>query len=363
MHDIQQILSKHELTRKDIIILLGADERGRNLLYSHSAKIKREYVDDKVYFRGLVELSNICRKNCLYCGIRNDNDNLIRYNLTDQEILDAARFAYESRYGSVVLQSGEMSSIAFTDRIDNLLKEMRRMSNGELGVTLSLGEQSEETYRRWYDSGAHRYLLRIESSNRDLYHKIHPQNAVHDFDTRMECLRTLKKLGYQVGTGVMVGLPFQTLENLADDILFMKELDVDMIGLGPYIEHPDTPLYEYRNTLLPLEERLNLSFKMIAILRIVMKDINIAASTALQAIDKIGREKAIKLGANIIMPNITPGNYRDQYRLYEGKPCTDENPADCANCLEARIAITDHTIGFGERGDSKHFKRRNSSHR
>jgi len=154
-------------------------------------------------------------------------------------------------------------------------------------------------------------------------------------------------------------LPFQTYENLAEDLLFMKQLDIDMCGMGPYIEHKDTPLFKESSNLLPIEERFNLALKMIAILRIIMKDINIASATALQAIDKIGREKAIMVGANIIMPNITPGTYRDSYKLYDNKPCVDENAADCKTCLEARIHITENEIGYGEWGDSKHFKARN----
>ena len=258
----------------------------------------------------------------------------------------------------MVLQSGEISNPKFTERIDYLLKEITKLGKGELGITLSLGEQTKEVYKRWLDSGAHRYLLRIETSDKELYGKLHPKNQAHDYDIRLEALRNLQKIGYQTGTGVMIGLPFQTIENLADDLLFMKHFNIDMVGMGPFIEHKDTPLYEYRNSLLPIDERFNLTLKMIAILRIIMPEINIAAATALQAVDKIGREKAIKIGANVIMPNITPGSYRDDYSLYENKPCTDEEAADCKNCLEARITIAGDTIAYGVRGDSKHFYKR-----
>ncbi len=317
-------------------------------------------MENKVYFRGLIEFSNICAKNCFYCGIRKDNELTKRYNLSDKEILDAARFAFENKYGSLVLQSGELESPAFTRRIDDLLKKIRDLSDGKLRVTLSVGEQSEETYRQWFNSGAHRYLLRIESSNPELYKKIHPDDESHRFEKRLEALRTLQRTGYQTGTGVMIGLPFQTLEDMAGDLLFMKEFNIDMVGMGPYIEHTNTPLYKFREMLLPKEERFQLTLKMIAILRIMMKDINIAAATALQSIDKIGREKAIKIGANVIMPNITPGHYRDDYKLYENKPCTDENADDCTSCLEARIALSQNEIAFGEWGDSIHYKKRNT---
>ena len=202
------------------------------------------------------------------------------------------------------------------------------------------------------------YLLRIESSDPELYKSIHPKNAHHDFDTRKECLRALQRIGYQTGTGVMIGIPNQSLEILADDMLFIKEMDIDMVGMGPYIEHANTPLAKTRVELLTLHERFDLSLKMIATLRILMKDINMAAATALQAIDPLGREKAIRIGANIIMPNITPGMYRDSYALYENKPCTDDSADDCKGCLEARLNMADADIGYGEWGDSLHYARR-----
>ena len=305
-----------------------------------------------------VEFSNICSKDCFYCGIRKSNANVVRYDATDDEVLSACKFAWENRFGSVVLQSGELSSPAFVNRIDHLLKEIKHLSNGELGITLSCGEQSRETYKRWFESGAHRYLLRIESSTRDLYNKIHPDNELHSFNKRIESLQYLKECGYQVGTGVMIGLPFQTIGNLADDLLFLKEIDVDMVGMGPYIEHEDTPLYEFRNLLETKQERFDLALKMIAILRLLMPDINIAAATALQAIDPVGREKALKVGANVIMPNLTPCTYRKEYQLYEDKPCLDEDADLCRNCLEARIEMAGSEIGYGEWGDSLHFSAR-----
>ena len=352
---MKELLYKDFLEKDDIVALLSANEDDTKELFTKAAEIKEKYIGNKVYFRGLIEFSNICGKNCYYCGIRAGNSNITRYNLTDDEILDCARFAYENHYASVVLQSGELATETFVERIEHLLTEIKLLSNNTLGITLSVGEQTEEVYQRWFNAGCHRYLLRIESTNQDLFHKIHPNNEHHSFETRLNCLKILKKIGYQVGTGVMIGLPFQTVEDLANDLLFLREFDVDMVGMGPYIEHPDTPLFEYRNLLLPRSERLLLGLKMIAILRLMMKDINIAAATALQAIDPMGREKGIKAGANIIMPNVTPGQYRNSYKLYSDKPCTDENPDDCTQCLEARISMTGNTIGFNEWGDSKHF--------
>lgn len=355
MMSIDEILVKKSLSKEDVIRLLKSDVVGRNKLYARAAAVKDEFVGSKVFYRGLIEMSNICAKNCLYCGIRKDNDKVARYNLNDKEVLDAVKFSYENHYGSVVLQAGELTGKAFADRITHLLNEINKIGHGEIGVTLSLGEQSVHVYKAWRDAGASRYLLRIESSNKTLFSKIHPQNSLHRFEDRVKALYDLKSLDYQIGTGVMVGLPGQTIDNLADDLFFMKMLDIDMCGLGPYIEHPDTPLFHEAENLLPLEERFNLTLKMIALLRVMMKDINIAASTALQAIDKMGREKGLKVGANILMPNVTPGAYRDQYQLYADKPCVDDAAEDCKNCLEVRVGIAGGTIGYGLRGDSLHY--------
>ena len=357
---IKEILKKEALSREDIISLLESEGEGRTLLFRKSAEVKEKYIGNKVWFRGLIEFSNICGKDCLYCGIRKGNKNLTRYNLSDDEILAAAKFAYDNRYGSIALQSGELESRFVTDRIEHLLIRIKELSNGELGVTLSVGEQETEVYKKWYDAGAHRYLLRVESTNRSLYNKIHPDDSKHDFNRRLDCLKSLQDIGYQTGTGVMIGLPFQTMDDLAGDLLFMKNFNIDMCGMGPYIEHADTPLIKHSIELMPLENRFDLTLKMIAIIRIMMKDINIVAATALQAIDPIGREKAVRIGANILMPNITPGKYRDSYKLYNNKPCTDDSAEDCQSCLEARVGLADAEVIYGEWGDSKHYSERRS---
>lgn len=356
--DLGARILKAEPGKADLVAMLNATVEEQKLLFRESARIRDAHVGKKVYFRGLIEFSNKCSKDCYYCGIRKSNKKVARYELSDEEILKAAKYAHEQHYGSIVIQGGEIASPSFTLRIENLLKQIKQLSGNSLGITLSLGEQSRETYERWRVAGAHRYLLRIETSDRELYRKIHPGDAKHNFDTRYDCLRTLQELDYQTGTGVMIGLPFQTAEHLANDLLFMKSFDVDMVGMGPYIEHHDTPLYAFRDALLPIRERFELGLKMIAALRILMKDINIAAATALQAIDPLGREKAVKIGANVIMPNVTPGLFRNDYALYENKPCTDEDPEDCTNCLDARIHLADGVIGYGEWGDSLHYANR-----
>jgi biotin synthase len=355
---IKEILENEDFSKENIISLLESSGEERTFLFKKAAEIKEKYIGNKVWFRGLIEFSNICSKDCLYCGIRKGNKNLKRYNLSDEEIIAAARFAYTNQYGSIALQSGELESSSVTGRIENLLFKIKELSDGKLGVTLSVGEQEPEVYKKWYEAGAHRYLLRVESTNQSLYNKIHPNDLKHDFNRRLSCLKSLQDIGYQTGTGVMIGLPFQTMDDLAGDLLFMKNFNIDMCGMGPYIEHADTPLIEYSGNLMPLKDRFDLTLKMIAIIRIMMRDINIVAATALQAIDPIGREKAVKIGANILMPNITPGKYRDSYKLYDNKPCTDDSAEDCQSCLEARISLADAEVIYGEWGDSKHYSER-----
>ncbi len=357
MNDINRILSNRNFNREEIAQLLRSEGEERQKLMGNAREIKEKEVGNKVYFRGLIEFSNICSKDCLYCGIRKSNQNVVRYDISDAEILDACRFAWENRFGSVVLQSGELSTSAFVKRVDRLLKEIKKLSNNELGITLSCGEQSRETYQRWFESGAHRYLLRIEASNQELYYKIHPNTKKHDFEKRIEALSFLKETGYQVGSGVMIGLPFQTIEDLADDLLFLKKIDIDMCGMGPYIEHENTPLIKYKNLLKTKQERFDLALNMIATLRLLMPDINIAAATALQAIDLAGREKALAVGANVIMPNITPAKYRESYLLYEGKPVWKGNNGENID-PELQIDLKNFEVGYGEWGDSRHFSKR-----
>ncbi len=353
--NLDNILNKETLDRNDIAALLGAEGEVKQQLFDIAASIKSEYVGNWVYFRGLIELSNKCAKNCFYCGIRAANKNCTRYELTDEEVLEAARYISEHDFGSMVMQAGERNDKAFVNRIDTLLKKIAKQ-DPQIGITLSLGEQTEETYIRWRESGATRYLLRIETSNRYLYSLFHPNDADHNFNKRQECLHLLRKLDYQTGTGVMIGLPHQTLHDLADDILFMQSLDIDMVGMGPYIENKDTPMYEYVDELMPLQERFDLTLKMIATLRIVMKDINIASTTALQTIDSQGREKGLKVGANIIMPNITPVKYHGNYALYHNKPTVNELTDEYVAALERQINAAGDQIGYGKLGTSKHYK-------
>lgn len=346
-----------ELDRTSLVSWLEEKSPDRlKELYDRAYRVKVSTVGEEVYLRGLVEISNICRKNCLYCGIRRDNRSTGRYGISSEEVLRSAEFAYREGYASMVIQGGERTDRAFIDRITALLIEIKR--RWPLGITLSLGEQPIEVYREWFEAGAHRYLLRIESSSRELYGRIHPVDAVHSFDARVQALKDLRACGYQVGTGVMIGLPFQNAAHLADDLLFFRNMDIDMCGMGPYLEHSQTPLYRYRHLLLPRAERLELSIKMVALLRLLMPDINIAATTAMQAIDPYGREKAIMAGANVLMPNLTLSEVREEYQIYESKPGVDEDAAISSSRMEQRLREMKIPIGWGRWGDSAHFGKR-----
>ena len=339
------------LARPDLAALLATeDEAELQALFDAAYALKVKYCGKRVAMRGLVEAGNVCAKDCLYCGIRRSNANVARYRLSADEIVRLAELDARQGYASLVIQSGEIESEEHTRFVEDVL---RRIAPLDLGVTLSLGEQTEEVYRRWREAGAARYLLRVETSNRRLYSRLHPEG--HSFDRRVECLRALRRCGYQVGTGVMCALPGQTAEDLADDIGFFAEIDADMIGMGPFIPHPDTPM---GGEGFDAKRRLTAGLKMIAVTRLHLHDVNIAAATALQALADDGRERGIMAGANVIMPNITDVKYRRGYQLYQNKPCLDENATLCASCLERRLAAIGESVGYGKRGDSLHYRLR-----
>lgn len=323
-------------------------------LFRSAYEVKLRYIGPNVSLRGLVEVSNICRKNCYYCGIRAGNSKLRRYRVGREEIIASALWAYEHHYGSVVLQSGEVASEEFTDFIESTVRGIMEGSRGELGITLSCGEQDARVYERWRKAGAHRYLLRIEASDPALYRRLHP--ADHDFDVRRECLRRLRELDYQVGSGVMIGLPGQTVENLVHDLRFFQEFDLDMIGMGPYIPHEDTPLGAGIAVMPEFKrEQLEKGLRMIACARLLLRDVNIASTTALQALADDGRERGLLAGANVIMPNVTDTSYRRGYQLYAGKPSLDENSSQSCDNLTRRIRSIGETILWDQHGDSRHY--------
>ncbi|MBP5285645.1 MAG: [FeFe] hydrogenase H-cluster radical SAM maturase HydE [Kiritimatiellae bacterium] len=343
------------LTRRELAGILAWPDA--EALFSAAYAVKIREIGRAVSFRGLIEFSNICAKDCFYCGIRKSNAGTNRYRMDADEIVREARWAFDAGYGSIVLQSGEIESEENTEFVENVLRRIRAFGGDGFGVTASLGEQTEETYRRWREAGAHRYLLRIETSNPALYAKLHP--ASHSWERRRDCLRALRRCGYQVGSGVMAGLPGQTLDDLAADIEFFAAEDLDMIGMGPYVPHSGTPLGKDAPwTPQVRKERLELGLRMIAATRLYLHDVNIAAATALQAIDPEGREKGLLAGANVIMPNMTGARYRADYRLYDGKPCVGEDAETCRDCIGRRIAALGETVLTNARGDSPHWRKR-----
>lgn len=357
-HHIKDIFKKDFLEKKDILCLLEAEGSDKTELFKHAAEIKRQYVGNEVYLRGLIEYSNICKKNCYYCGIRCSNNKFHRYEISLDEIEEACDFAIKNRFGSMVIQSGELQSNVFTEKIFDVIRIIKNKSNGEMRITLSCGEQTPEVYQKWFDAGAERYLLRIEASNSNLYKLLHPNNKLHSYDARIAALKTLKEVGYQTGTGVMIGLPFQSINDLADDIVFMRDLDIDMCGMGPYIEHEDTPLYSRSKNLMPIEYRYQFALKMIAVLRVVMKDVNIASTTALQAIDSTGKKSGLEVGANVIMPNLTPVKYKVDYHLYKDKPGGGLSVDNELNYAINTINNADCEVAFGAYGDALHYLNR-----
>lgn len=330
------------------------DPASRRKVRDAAYALKCRHSGKLVSMRGIIEIGNVCAKDCLYCGIRKSNAKVARYSLSADDIVRMAEIDARQNYASLVLQGGEIEGEAHTVFIEECL---RRIAPLGLGVTLSLGEQDEEVYRRWRAAGAERYLLRIETSSPELYSRLHPEG--HSWGRRVECLRALRRCGYQVGTGVMSGLPGQTPADLARDIIFFGSFDADMIGMGPYIPHGDTPLGAVAPAMPP-EARLELGLNMIAATRLYLHDVNIASTTALQALADDGRERGIMAGANVMMPNITDTKYRRSYQLYDGKPCLDENAIACRGCLEMRLARFGEKVNYGRRGDSPHFARRNA---
>ena len=338
------------LTREDILSRLRErDENRLAELWRMADDTRRSRVGDAVHLRGLVEFSNYCRRQCAYCGIRAGNSGVTRYRMTASEVLDCVRLAESLGYGTVVLQSGEDPGIS-AEWLAEVIRSIKKRT--ALAVTLSVGERSEKELRLWRQAGADRYLLRFETSNPDLYRRIHPTVA-DGWQDRMEILRLLRRIGYEVGSGVMVGIPGQTWAILADDILAFAGLDLDMIGVGPYIPHPATPLAcaQPAGEDQAANDELT-TLKVVALARLVCPNANIPSTTALATIDpKHGRELGLSRGANIVMPNVTPLKYRTLYEIYPGKACVSETAEACSACLRGRIAGIGRTVGAG-RGDS-----------
>jgi len=320
-----------------LLAVRGDDSR---LLLQAADSVRSAAMGDAVHIRGIIEFSNICRNDCLYCGIRRSNKAVTRYRIPDEEILETAVHAKEWGCGTVVLQSGE-DPYYTAERISKLVCAIHAM---DLAITLSLGVRPCAELQAFREAGADRYLLRFETSNREHFARLHPDAP---FEDRIRCLSNLRELGFQVGSGFMIGLPDATLEDIARDLLFTRQLQLDMIGCGPFLAHPDTPLRDYEQ----LPEK-SVYYHVIALLRLLNPHAHIPATTAFDALDKeSGRNRVLEGGANVFMPNLTPGKYRKQYLLYPNKPCVDEEGGACMLCIRGRLRSLGREIATG-RGDA-----------
>ncbi|KLU59735.1 biotin synthase [Peptococcaceae bacterium CEB3] len=320
----------HDLSRDELVFLLADHEYDREI-FAAADRVRRKYVGDEVHLRGLIEFSNICRRNCFYCGLRAGNRGLGRYRLTPEEIIGLAQKGWEYGYKTVVLQSGEDEYYS-VEKMCHIIKNIKRL--GPV-IALSIGEKTYAEYEAYKEAGAERYLIRIETTEKKLYEDLDPGMS---HEKRKRCLNDLKKLGYEVGSGSLVGLPGQTIESLADDILYFREIGADMIGIGPFIPHEDTPLKAAKGG------DFRLSLKVMALTRLLVPHINIPATTAMETLHRDGRAIALQSGANVVMPNITEGEYRKLYALYPGKACVDDTPGRCRECITAKIEGIGRTV-------------------
>ena len=337
---ITSIIEKYDQTQhidtKDVIEILRCSPADEPSLYIEADKIRAQHMGNEIYLRGIVEFSNYCRKNCYYCGIQRTNSSVHRYRMTPEEIVAACKKIEAAGQTTVVLQSGEDPYYS-TELFGAILAEIKKHTS--LAITVSVGERDEATYAYWKEKGMDRYLLRFETSDEKLFKYCHPDDTL---SVRLSCIHTLQKLGVQTGSGFLIGLPGETYEQLAADILFCTHLDLDMIGIGPFIPHGETPFGSTQNPF-PKE----VYFKTVALLRLLNKDAHIPSTTAFDAIDPQGRNLLLERGCNVFMPNATPKQYRKDYLLYPGKPCVDESADDCSSCVKLRVLGLGRTIGTG----------------
>ncbi|MDF2840092.1 MAG: hydE [Clostridia bacterium] len=340
----KKALTDGSLSKDEILVLLNCPEEHSDIIFQTADAVRKKEVGDQVHLRGLIEFSNYCKKNCEYCGIRGKNKNIERYRLNKEEILQTALRAESLGYRSVVMQSGEdpyFTAEVLADIISTI------KAHTDLAITMSAGEFTYEEYKTIKEAGADRYLLRFETSSEELYKKLHPDS---EFSQRMECLHMLSDLGYQVGSGFMVGLPGETPEILADNLLLLQKLDLDMAGIGPFLPNSDTNLAGAAGGTL-----IN-SLKAVALARLLLRNAHIPATTAMGSLDPKGREKALQSGANVVMPNVTPEEFREMYQLYPNKICLRDDPAHCRKCITGKIQGLGRTVS-NEHGHSLKIKK------
>ncbi|MBQ3427545.1 MAG: [Clostridia bacterium] len=338
-----KLTEHHSLTLDEYEYLIeNRTEAAAGALAERAVRIRREIYGNTVFIRGLIEISNICKNDCLYCGLRRGNNSCERYRLTPEEIIECANRGYELGFRTFVLQGGEDGY--FTDEIVCDIIKRIKAGHTDCAVTLSLGERSRKSYQRLYDAGADRYLLRHETADKAHYKRLHPDDM--SFDHRMECLSVLRDIGYQVGCGFMVGSPYQTSKTLAKDLKFIEEFKPDMCGIGPFVPHHQTPFKDKK------QGTVELTCYLLSIIRLIHPPVLLPATTALGTIHPMGREMGIQAGANVVMPNLSPVSVRKKYELYDNKICTGEESAECRDCLDKRMK----SIGYEtviDRGDIK----------
>ena len=344
MKDIVLKLEEEHFLSDDEFRLLIEDESEETLefLAERADKVRKEVYGDKVYLRGLIEFTNYCKNDCYYCGIRRSNSEAERYRLSDTQIYDCCKIGYELGFRTFVLQGGEDGYFT-DDKFVEIIKTIKQ-NYPDCAVTLSIGEKSYESYKRYFDAGADRYLLRHETANDAHYGRLHPENL--SLENRKKCLYNLKKIGYQVGCGFMVGSPFQTTESIIDDLKFIRELKPHMVGIGPFIPHKHTPFRDYQ------QGSLKLTLKLLSVIRLMLPNVLLPSTTALGTIHPLGREMGIQAGANVVMPNLSPRGVRKKYLLYDNKICTGDEAAECIECMKNRMKSIGYKVVIS-RGDYK----------
>lgn len=339
---IDRLREEHTLTREGFLTLLSRrDPATQEYAMEEAVKVRRQIYGKEIYIRGLVEITNYCKNNCYYCGIRGGNRNVARYRLSREEILDCCHEGYRLGFRTFVLQGGE--DPFYTDELTASLVREIKQSYPDCALTLSVGEKSRESYRLFREAGADRYLLRHETANEEHYRKLHPDSM--SLANRKRCLYDLKSLGYQVGAGMMIGSPGQSTQTLAEDLLFLQELQPQMVGLGPFIPHHDTCFAEEP------AGSIELTLYLLSLVRILLPAVLLPSTTALGTLDPSGREKGLMAGANVVMPNLSPVKNRKQYELYNHKICTDEEAAEGLESLRKRVQAAGFTL-VSERGDA-----------
>lgn len=343
---IDKLAAHHDLSDQELLMLLdNMTEDDQNYLIEKAHEVRMAVYGDRVFMRGLVEFTNICKQNCLYCGIRASNPDAERYRLTLEEVLKSCEIGYWLGYRTYVLQGGE--DPYYTDeKLVEMVKAIKK-NFPDCAITMSIGERTRESYEKIFEAGADRYLLRHETASKELYESLHPNMS---FENRRECLNILKEIGFQVGAGFMVGLPGQTNAHLVEDLRFLKELNPHMTGIGPFIPHQNTPLKDEAGGTV--EQTVIL----LALVRLLLPEVLLPATTALGSLDNLGREKGIKAGANVVMPNLSPTDVRAKYMLYDGKICTGDEAAECRKCIEGRITRAGFRIDMS-RGDHTEWRR------